>query len=96
MAPEVVVCETNKDSPYDHKVLKLHKSLYIFILYKNVQADIWSTGITLIEMADMNPPFHEMSPMRVLLKIIRSDPPTLELPHKWYIYTCVHVKMSRS
>ena len=49
-----------------------------------LQADIWSTGITLIELADMNPPYHEMSPMRVLLKITRSDPPGLELPHKWY------------
>ncbi|CAI8050409.1 Serine/threonine-protein kinase 10, partial [Geodia barretti] len=65
MAPEVVVCETNKDAPYDQK------------------ADIWSVGITLIELADMNPPYHEMSPMRVLLKITRSDPPTVELPHKW-------------
>lgn len=38
----------------------------------------------------MNPPYHEMSPMRVLLKITRSDPPGLELPHKWYIiFVCV-------
>ena len=48
-----------------------------------LQADTWSTGITLIELADMNPPYHEMSPMRVLLKITRSEPPSLELPHKW-------------
>ena len=54
-----------------------------------MQADLWSMGITLIELADMNPPYHEMSPMRVLLKITRSDPPRLELPHKWYVY-CTH------
>lgn len=32
-------------------------------------------GITLIEFAQTEPPNHEMSPMRVLLKIQKSDPP---------------------
>jgi STE20-like kinase len=31
----------------------------------------------------MEPPYHEMSPMRVLLKIQKSDPPGLEKPSKW-------------
>ncbi|KAL7854208.1 hypothetical protein AOLI_G00210520 [Acnodon oligacanthus] len=65
MAPEVVMCETIKDAPYDYK------------------ADIWSLGITLIELAQMEPPHHELNPMRVLLKIAKSDPPTLEQPSKW-------------
>eukprot|EP00118_Oscarella_pearsei_P001604 m.7892 g.7892 ORF g.7892 m.7892 type:complete len:888 (+) comp19949_c0_seq1:181-2844(+) len=65
MAPEVVVCETCKDAPYDYK------------------ADVWSTGITLIELADMEPPHHEMHPMRVLFKIPKADPPTLAAPSKW-------------
>ncbi|XP_060693089.1 serine/threonine-protein kinase 10 isoform X2 [Hemiscyllium ocellatum] len=65
MAPEVVMCETMKDTPYDYK------------------ADIWSLGITLIEMAQIEPPHHELNPMRVLLKIAKSDPPTLENPSKW-------------
>ncbi|KAL3278631.1 hypothetical protein HHI36_016171 [Cryptolaemus montrouzieri] len=65
MAPEVVLCETFRDNPYDYKV------------------DIWSMGITLIEFAQMEPPNHEMSPMRVLLKIQKSDPPRLEQPGKW-------------
>ncbi|ENN82279.1 hypothetical protein YQE_01344, partial [Dendroctonus ponderosae] len=65
MAPEVVLCETFRDNPYDFKV------------------DIWSMGITLIEFAQMEPPNHEMSPMRVLLKIQKSDPPRLEQPSKW-------------
>ena len=65
MAPEVVMCETMKDTPYDYK------------------ADIWSLGITLIEMAQIEPPHHELNPMRVLLKIAKSDPPTLLMPSKW-------------
>lgn len=45
--------------------------------------DIWSLGITLIELAQLEPPNHEMSPMRVLLKIQKSEPPKLEQPGKW-------------
>uniref|UniRef100_A0A7N8YPV3 non-specific serine/threonine protein kinase n=1 Tax=Mastacembelus armatus TaxID=205130 RepID=A0A7N8YPV3_9TELE len=65
MAPEVVMCETMKDAPYDYK------------------ADIWSLGITLIELAQIEPPHHELNPMRVLLKIAKSEPPTLDKPDKW-------------
>lgn len=45
--------------------------------------DIWSLGITLIEFAQMEPPNHEMTPMRVLLKIQKSDPPSLDQPSLW-------------
>ncbi|XP_016390186.1 STE20-like serine/threonine-protein kinase isoform X2 [Sinocyclocheilus rhinocerous] len=65
MAPEVVMCETSKDRPYDYK------------------ADIWSLGVTLIELAQIEPPNHEMNPMRVLLKIAKSEPPTLATPSRW-------------
>ncbi|KAM6191162.1 STE20-like serine/threonine-protein kinase [Sarcoramphus papa] len=65
MAPEVVQCETSKESPYGYK------------------ADIWSLGITLIEMAEMEPPYHELNPLRVLLKIAKSQPPTLRHPKRW-------------
>ncbi|XP_019329039.1 PREDICTED: serine/threonine-protein kinase 10 [Aptenodytes forsteri] len=65
MAPEVVQCETSKESPYGYK------------------ADIWSLGITLIEMAEMEPPYHELNPLRVLLKITKSQPPTLRHPKRW-------------
>ena len=52
-------------------------------IFINVQVDIWSLGISLIEFAQMEPPFHEMSPMRVLLKIQKSDPPRLTHTNKW-------------
>ena len=48
----------------------------------------WSyvTGITLIEMAQMDPPYNNMNPSRVLMKIRKADPPMLDAPHKWYYY----------
>ena len=47
------------------------------------KADVWSAGITLIELADMNPPYHQMNPMRVMIKIARSTPPILAVPSMW-------------
>ena len=31
----------------------------------------------------MEPPYHFMSPMRVLIKIEKSEPPTLDHPGRW-------------
>ncbi|XP_048115316.1 serine/threonine-protein kinase 10 [Alosa alosa] len=47
------------------------------------KSDIWSMGITLIEAAEMEPPHHSLNPMRVLLKITKSPPPTLANPRLW-------------
>ena len=57
------------------------------------KVDIWSLGISLIEFAQMEPPYHEMSPMRVLLKIQKSDPPFLDRPSKWSKEFCDFVKI---
>ncbi|KAI6188738.1 Protein kinase domain-containing protein [Aphelenchoides besseyi] len=46
-------------------------------------ADIWSLGITLIEMAQMDPPNYQISAMRIVIKVQKSDPPKLDRPAKW-------------
>ncbi|CAJ0923070.1 unnamed protein product [Ranitomeya imitator] len=47
------------------------------------KADVWSLGVTLIELAETQPPNHEMNPTRVLLKILKSEPPTLKYQKLW-------------
>ena len=41
------------------------------------------SGVTLIELAQMEPPNHDFTPMRVLLKIQKSDPPRLDCPSRY-------------
>jgi len=46
-------------------------------------------GITLIEFAEMQPPNHDLNPMRVIIKILKSDPPTLMAPAKWSAFVFI-------
>ena len=50
------------------------------IIANNVstQADVWSLGITAMELATTRPPYAELHPMRALFEISKNPPPELK------------------
>ncbi|KZV23239.1 serine/threonine-protein kinase sid1-like [Dorcoceras hygrometricum] len=85
MAPEVI----QNSEGYNEKVY----SCQPYIFPNPVYADIWSLGITAIEMAKGEPPLADLHPMRVLFIIPRENPPQLDehfsRPLKEFVALCL-------
>ena len=47
------------------------------------KADIWSLGITILEMCEGRPPHFDLHPMRAVFLIPMAQAPTLQEPEKW-------------
>nr|XP_045621607.1 neither inactivation nor afterpotential protein C-like isoform X2 [Procambarus clarkii] len=47
------------------------------------RCDVWSLGITAIELADGDPPYADIHPVRAIFQVVRNPPPTLKRSSHW-------------
>ncbi|KAL6072966.1 Mitogen-activated protein kinase kinase kinase kinase 1 [Balamuthia mandrillaris] len=47
------------------------------------KCDVWSLGITCIEMAELQPPLHDIAPMTAVMQIPKNPPPKLKNSKLW-------------
>lgn len=52
------------------------------------RCDVWSIGITAIELAEGDPPMSDIHPMRALFQIPRNPPPNLSKPDMYSVELC--------
>jgi serine/threonine protein kinase len=64
-------------SPYWMSPEVIERSDYDF------KTDVWSLGITCIEMAEGEPPYSDIKPLRAMMQIVTNPPKGLSEPDKW-------------
>jgi serine/threonine protein kinase len=77
-------------SPYWMSPEVIERSEYDF------KTDLWSLGITCIEMAEGEPPNSDIKPLRAMMQIVTNPPQGLSEPEKWPDEFCNFVKLCLS
>ena len=47
------------------------------------RCDLWSLGITAIELAEGRTPFHDLDPAKAMQEVLRQKPPVLKHSEVW-------------